>query len=219
MDAGITAAIITGSCAILGIIVERSMNCVCPQSKTNDKGNIVNVKCVIKCKCIPIKIPNNLIPKNELNVLFEPPFNRDSYRYTSLLDNRYYSVNLPPNLDLIKDGKTVDIGSVCIYREFTIYPITGKYFLDLKLTNISYGEVKIFIKRFDDNWLPQGDNEYIIAEEGLNSVEFISQIGFYDVTKEQVGLAVFSKKNGSENSTCIIEEAHLSHKPLNGIII
>lgn len=221
MDGGIIAAIISGGCALSAIVLERYLKVVCPVHEDLSGNEIEKRKCICKPRYCKKQIPNTPTPIQILDVVFEPPFTKNQYIYAGITQENYYSVQLPPCINMVHNNEIVDIGSVNIYKEFFNKPTSGIYFLDIELENISPGQVKLFIKRFDDSWTHAGPHpcEFLTAVNGINNFEADSHIGMDGVTREQVGIAIYSKRNEVlGDSTCIIKKVYLQDKPLNGCI-
>ena len=222
MDGGIIAAIISGGCALSALLLERYLKVVCPVHEDSTGNEIEKRKWICKPRYCQKPIPDTPAPSQVLDVLFEPPFTRDQYTYTEITTDNYYSVRIPPCINMVYDNKIVDNGCVNIYKEIFTKPASGIYFLDIELENISPGQVKLFIKRFDDNWTHAGPHpcEFLTVVNGINNFEADSHIGTDGVTKEQVGIAIYAKKNQVlGDSTCIIKKVYLQDRPLNGYIL
>lgn len=159
---GIIVAIITGGCALLGVIIQ-TYKC-----KKNENNNL-------------------LIPKQILNVRYEPPDLKNIDKYINTKNGKY-KIKLPPGLRMMPSNV---IGTVNIFREYsTNY---GNCNLELELSNIK-GDVDLFVKRFDNNWnfVENGAITTQPATNGYNKMNIISRIDQGDVKKEQIGLMVYS---------------------------
>ena len=222
MDGGIIAALVSGGCALTALVVERYLKIVCPVHQDLSGNEIEKRKWICKPRYCLKQIPETPAPIQVLDVLFEPPFTRDQYIYTQITPQNYYSVLLPPCINLVNNNEIVDIGSVNIFKEYFTKPNSGIYFLDIELENITPGQVKLFIKRFDDSWKHAGPHpcEFLTAINGTNNFEADSHIGTNGVTREQLGIAIYSKRNQVlGDSTCIIKKVYLDDIPLNDSIL
>ena len=197
-DAGIIAAIITGSCALTLAIVQQLMKCCCPG------------KCISECHCgSPPKNNNATLILDKLYE--EPDVGFKKYHWANNNNNKWI-IKIP------EENKYVHI-----YREIFERPKTKMHFLRVKLKNVTPNSVTLFVKRFKgppNEWSFCEEHRAVYhqeASEGVNIMEMPSVICDKDVTKEQVGVTITSS-HGTTNAkpvTCIIEEAYYDDKPIN----
>ena len=201
--------IISGGCVILSGCIERLMNLMCPELR---KKTIA-----LCCK------RNNTEDSDEedeinspatcvLKLIWEEPNINKNVKYTSKINNnQHYSIEIPHNSYN---------ACVNVYDEFSKKSETGRYYLNVKLSNIDNNNVKIFIKRFREKgifnreWVPSSFKpfEYIKAKNGINRFTSKSLIGVNDVLHEQLGVMIES--NTESYSKCLIERAYLENKPM-----
>ena len=193
MSDAIIVAIIGGSFALLGAIVQAKKCCtVVPndhyENTVIENNNDFNNR--------PIQTLNTLyevVPEGKNDNIFDS-------KYIEIYDDIKYKIRVEPQLEL---------GQPDIVNIFHVKK--NKYNncnLTLKLSKVT-GKVYLFVKRFNDKWEFCGREsiEKILAVNGINILPIISSIGTDDVSIEQIGLMVYTCKNVI--SGCNIEEAKL----------
>jgi hypothetical protein len=244
MDPGSITALVTGGCGLLSLALKKILNIEFEKNE-NENGKILNYYCIPKFKrcmySIPIDKDRKLktILKNyhepDINFVFEPDINKPNETYTNRLTNidngKYikeikktneYLIIVPKGLDYKtynSEKKQINSwqGSIFWFREFRKKSDTGSWYLDVELDCIKYNKcVKLFIKRFKDDWTYiDNHSEYITAKTGRNTLEAYSKLGeileekkiiedngeakeitkYYKCGIEQIGLIVYSKSN------------------------
>ena len=209
MDAGIAAAIATGTCAITLVIIKYMIGCLCPG----------HVDCTIKSGCSK---PNEINPLVTLKTLWEEKWNpeherlgKNLYRFAekNMIDNTW-DVNIKDNTEMVH-----------LYREDDPKPESGNHFLKVKIKLVEGNpDMNLFIKRYtgdancwdackEENWLYKEPIIFNIdcRNNTVGTCELFkpSLVGKADVTHEQVGLTIKGK------GKYIIEEAYYSGNKLN----
>ena len=223
--------IITGGCGILSICIERTTNIVCPElrkkiinlcAKSEAQEDEEDEEDEEEPPVIPPVIHddisnNNIIINSPATCVFDivwesPNIGKNKSIYTSVINNgNHYNIEIPPSLNNV---------CVNVYKEFFKRSATKKYYLAVKLSNLTNDNVKLFIKRFrvknfiNREWVPTSFKpfEYIQGKEGINIFTTNSFIGVNDVLFEQLGVMVESNENTYSN--CVIERVYLENRQM-----
>ena len=208
IDVSIITAIITGSFALTAIILKNTLMCLCPTHEDKD-GNNLKRPCYVKCKCCKSN-NNEKIPLLILDDYYEPHHSNSIMFHTILEDDNSLSVDLPGRLKMTND---VDNGSVNIFKTFKTKSSKGEYCLEMYLKNVTVGQVKLFVKRFNNNYEFNKDYPvtYQKAVNNYNRFDIKSKLGTHGIQIEQVGIMIESIQTSDKSSKCVIEKVLLKN--------